>query len=539
MATEEEKEEKEEQFPKCFDFDGLLQSTIGEFGLYQQVIVGLLCLPACFLSAYNSLDMVFLAYSPKHKCNSSIIQNLTSNFQSEECSFKVVTNETFLESIPKCDSWTYDTEYFERTIVTEWNLVCDNALTIRSIISFMNFATLFSIVLSVVQDRWGRKRAFVLNLSLFLLGNCSSLLAPNPYVFAFFKFIGGISCMWNICFCWALEFVGPNKRSLVTTCLCIIYAFATMSLALLGYICDTWKQLGLWTSTPFVLLFPYVCFVPESPRWLLSQGRIDEALIIVGSMAKWQKVNNVDLVKIRYDLMNYSIEQQDEEWNKKEFINFFRSTNLRWKTFLLIFASAVGTQIYTAVPYHIENLQGNFFLSFAIQAAVEAPATLCAFMLLTRCGRVVPLSISMTLAGIACILTWPAEKLGLWGGVTLSTVARFFICTSVPICTQLTNELFPTVARGVGNSIILVATNLISISIQYILYSSTIWTPLPMLIMGPVTLLGAALTLFLPDTKNLPLPDTVEEAEKQGHSGIVAFKKNFCFDSKIMYVDTK
>lgn len=47
-----------------------------------------------------------------------------------------------------------------------------------------------------------------------------------------------------------------------------------------------WYTLSLATSVPFVLLFSYYWIIPESPRWLLSKNRIDEAEVIVQHMAK-------------------------------------------------------------------------------------------------------------------------------------------------------------------------------------------------------------------------------------------------------------
>jgi len=47
-----------------------------------------------------------------------------------------------------------------------------------------------------------------------------------------------------------------------------------------------WYSLSLATSVPFILLFSYYWIIPESPRWLLSKNRIDEAEVIVQSMAK-------------------------------------------------------------------------------------------------------------------------------------------------------------------------------------------------------------------------------------------------------------
>merc|ERR1719385_617879 len=60
-----------------------------------------------------------------------------------------------------------------------------------------------------------------------------------------------------------------------------------MILAGLAYIFNTWFSLALVISVPFLSLFLYWWLVPESPRWLLSTGRIDEAEVVVQKIAKW------------------------------------------------------------------------------------------------------------------------------------------------------------------------------------------------------------------------------------------------------------
>merc|ERR1719356_1541468 len=71
--------------------------------------------------------------------------------------------------------------------------------------------------------------------------------------------------------------------------ICLFFAVALMILAGMAYIFNTWKSLAFISSVPFVTLFSYWWFVPESPRWLLSYGKIDEAEVVVQSIAKWKK----------------------------------------------------------------------------------------------------------------------------------------------------------------------------------------------------------------------------------------------------------
>lgn len=95
-----------------------------------------------------------------------------------------------------------------------------------------------------------------------------------------------IPAVYQIPFIIALELVGPNYRSFVTVMTCTFYTFGLMILAAITYFVQDWRQLTLVTSVPFLLYFLYACVMPESPRWLLAEDRLEEALKVLETMAR-------------------------------------------------------------------------------------------------------------------------------------------------------------------------------------------------------------------------------------------------------------
>lgn len=57
-------------------------------------------------------------------------------------------------------------------------------------------------------------------------------------------------------------------------------------LAGVTYIVPNWVEMCLYTSVPFTLYFLYMFVMPESPRWLLAQGKFEDALKILEVMAE-------------------------------------------------------------------------------------------------------------------------------------------------------------------------------------------------------------------------------------------------------------
>lgn len=51
----------------CFDLDELLPQ-VGEFGRYQQLLVWLVCLPACIPCGFCAFNQLFMSDVPDHWC---------------------------------------------------------------------------------------------------------------------------------------------------------------------------------------------------------------------------------------------------------------------------------------------------------------------------------------------------------------------------------------------------------------------------------------------------------------------------------------
>ena len=122
--------------------------------------------------------------------------------------------------------------------------------------------------------------------------------------------------------------------------------------------------------------------LPESPRWLLSVGRVAEAEGIVRQAATF---NNIELPE---DFRLAPVQQQADT-RRRTILDLLRSPNMRTKTLILFYNWFVNAFAYYGLSLNMGQLTGgaDIYLNFTVSGLLEIPAYLAALVILRCWGR--------------------------------------------------------------------------------------------------------------------------------------------------------
>ena len=136
----------------------------------------------------------------------------------------------------------------------------------------------------IPTNRWGRKKTLLTIGVLYAHSAIGSALSNDPYVFAFFRFMGGLGVGASTIAAPAyISEIAPAKDrgrlvSLYQFNIVLGILVAFFSNYLLSGIGDNdWRWMLGVQAIPAIIYTLFVITIPESPRWLISQSRVEEA----------------------------------------------------------------------------------------------------------------------------------------------------------------------------------------------------------------------------------------------------------------------
>ncbi|GAB0094304.1 Carcinine transporter [Sergentomyia squamirostris] len=532
-----------------FDLDELLPS-ISEFGKYQKLLVFLICLPACIPCGFGAFNQLFMTDHPSDYWCSVPQLNSTDLSSADKRYLTIPTNSDGSHS--KCeryavnwtdvlareepltspnitwptemcyDGWEFNATGTKSSIVVDFNLLCHRDIYPTVGLLALNIGGPIGVYLfGLLNDRAGRRISYFCCLATLVFGSILTAISPDFWTWAVSRAVVGLTvpAVYQIPFILALELVGPAYRSFVTVMTCTFYTFSLMMLAGITAVIDDWRALSLYTSVPFLLYFLYALIMPESPRWLLAQGKLEEALKVLEVMARvngktfptWFR-NKLEQ-RVAYKKLNG---EKAGPTRRVGALDLCRTPNMRLKTILITLNWFANETVYLGLSYYGPELGENAHLSFFFSSLVEIPSYVLCWMIMDRWGRRWPLCLLMILSGISCIVTVTLPEEAKTDTLILFLLSKSMISASFLIIYPFAGELYPTQVRGVGIGTSSYIGGLGLIGIPFINYLGKDNLRLPLVIMGAVSVVGGITGLRLPETLHHCLPQTIEEGEKFG-----------------------
>jgi SP family arabinose:H+ symporter-like MFS transporter len=376
----------------------------------------------------------------------------------------------------------------------------------------------------VASDIWGRKRVLFASAMFFLLSSMGCALAGSASILIFFRIIGGVGI--GIASILSPLYIAELSPTKLRGRLVAMYQLAITVGILSAYLSnaaivqwfektgiDNWRLMFGTEAFPALLFLALLFFIPESPRWLLSKKRNQQAKSILEKYLPQQEAK----------AQISAAASQSEA--KSDFTKILSNPKL------------LGLLAIGAILAALSQLSGiNAIIYFGPDILTDAGLTLGASL-----GGQVTIGIVnvlFTLLAIWKIDAWGRKPLLLIGiiGVLLAlilcglyftqgfdspalliifitTFIAFFAFSYGPVVWIVLSEIYPTRIRGTAMSVATMALWLSNVLVAQVFPRLNAWSEGgTFFVFGGITVLAFVFVfIFIPETKQKSL----EEIEQQ------------------------
>ncbi|KAG9268274.1 solute carrier family 22 member 7b.1 [Astyanax mexicanus] len=520
-------------------FENLL-AEVGGFGPFQIGIILMLVIPRVslpfhfllnnFIAAipdhhcdFSSLDTsgVFETLSQEQRLTVSIPQHEDGSFSSchmfSEPQFHLLTNSSNSTELPvvQCQNgWVYDNSTFKSTLASEWNLVCDKkSMNKATATIFFSGVMVGAAIFGSLSDRFGRKPMLMVSFISAAFFSVVSAFSTSYIMFAVMRFftgmgITGISII-SIVLC--VEWSDIKHRTIIGVMISLDWSTSTMILPGIAYLVNEWRFLVVTVTSPLFLAIIVWRWIPESARWLIANGRLEEAHYYLSKCASANH-REKSLQNIKPQTLATVIVSEGDR--KYTYLDLLRTPKLR-KLAVVTGITWFGVAFtYYGISLNVDGFGLNLYLTQFIYGTIELPAKLLIYLSLQKLGRRYSQVGTLILTGVCIAITIIIPKVNWLPRTAVAVLGKGFSEASFTSVFLYTTELYPTVIRqnGLGFCSCLARVG-VSVAPLVSLLQET-WTPLPQVLFCSVAILAGLLALLLPETHNVRLPETIEDVEQ-------------------------
>jgi sugar porter (SP) family MFS transporter len=309
-------------------------------------------------------------------------------------------------------------------------------------------------------QKYGRKKVLIWIGILFTVSAIGSALAPNPYAFSFFRFVGGLGIGVS-------SVAAPTYISEISTAssrgrLVAMYQFNIVFAILLAYISNyllkgtggpnDWRwMLGVMAIPSFIYSI-LVLGIPESPRWLITKGRDKDARNVLSKLGIANADEEIAAIK-------NGIQHENVGGKPIAFFSKKHKTILALAFFIAFFNqfSGINFILYYA-PRILERAglaSNDSLLSSIIIGGTNLVFTFVGLYLIDRLGR----KILLLIGSLGYIISLGAVAWCFYSHASASLLVTFlamFIASHAigqgAVIWVFISEIFPNKIRAAGQS---------------------------------------------------------------------------------------
>jgi MFS transporter, putative metabolite:H+ symporter len=338
-----------------------------------------------------------------------------------------------------------------------------------------------------LAERVGRLRVLLFTIVLFVAMDSACLFAWGATSMIVFRFLQGIGTGGEVPVASAYinEYIGAERRGRFFLLYEAMFLVGLVGAGLIGYLLVPtfgWRAMFIVGLVPATLMIPLRWFMSESPRWLASQGRFQEAEKIVSRLEESARAGGRTLAEPT-PVATISESITKSNWRDLFSGIYLKRTLTIWTLWFCAYVVANGTITWLPTLYRqtfklplSTSLQNGLLTSLGGVAA----AVICA-LLIDRVGRkrwyvFAFLGATVPLFALTALGATSANQVLLLAGLAYAIVQT--VTFSLYLYSA---EIYPTRLRAIGTGLgsawlrlgssagpILVGWVIASLGIQYV-----------------------------------------------------------------------
>ncbi|KAM5138280.1 solute carrier family 22 member 6-A-like [Mantella aurantiaca] len=487
------------------------------FSPFQSLLVSILSAPLLLVATHN-LMQIFTAAVPPHHCQSNLTWEQFSQ-PKESCT----RNSSLLSNATepcKPGDWKYDLSTYNPTIISKWDLVCEREWMKELAQSIYMAGVLAGAMLyGSLADRFGRRIVILCCLMQTALMGTGAAFSPYFWLYCSFRFMTGMGVCGFVINILGLtmEWTPMRYRPTVSVFQGTFLTLGQIILAGVAYIVKDWHWLQLVLSVPYLFFFILVCWVPESFRWLVLAKRSQQAIYNLNRVARIN--GDKDGCPVTLEMLKLETQNNSSALTSRMTpVDLFRTPAMRKMTIFLSMSWFSSSFCFFALAMDIQKFGLSIYLVQVVFGCIELPLRVLSTVVSAYIGRRFAVSLFLVLPGILilCSLAVPEDLILLQ--LSLTVLSKGLLGSSIVCAYLYTTELYPTVLRQTGIGFTNMMMRLGAVIAPLVMMTKAYVPFLPLVIFGTVPIVCGLPILWLPETLNSPLLDTVEEVETRGKS---------------------